>query len=178
MQLGNNTTITITRSVQGCHQPECLIVTPTRELAIQIYTEVKKFSHSSPLKLALAYGGVLTGSQLACLTQGCDILVATPGRLIDFVGQGKIGFHMVKYLVLDEAVRMLDMGFMPDVGRIVEDPNMPPKGKRITMMFSATFPTIIRKVADQFLHQYIFLTVGVVGGACTDVTQMFHLVSC
>jgi superfamily II DNA/RNA helicase len=121
--------------------------------------------------------GVSTGSQLASLTHGCDILVATPGRLMDFVGQGKIGFHMVKYLVLDEADRMLDMGFMPDVKKIVGDPNMPPKGDRVTLMFSATFPTIIRKVADQFLHRYIFLTVGVVGGACTDVAQKFYQVT-
>jgi len=162
---------------QGCHKPKCLIVTPTRELAIQIYNEVKKFAYSSPLKSALAYGGVSTGSQLASYSHGCDILVATPGRLIDFVGQGKVGFHLVKYLVLDEADRMLDMGFMPDVKRIVGDPNMPPKGERVTLMFSATFPAVIRKVADQFLHQYLFLTVGVVGGACKDVLQKFYQVA-
>ena len=83
---------------------------------------------------------------------------------------------MIKYLVLDEADRMLDMGFMPDVKRIVGNPHMTPKGERVTLMFSATFPSVIRKVADQFLHRFIFLTVGVVGGACTDVTQKFYQV--
>ena len=72
---------------------------------------------------------------------------------------------------------MLDMGFMPDVKKIVGNPHMPPKGERVTLLFSATFPPTIRKVADQFLHRYIFLTVGVVGGACKDVTQKFYQVS-
>ena len=121
--------------------------------------------------------GVSTGSQLDSLAQGCNILVATPGRLLDFVQQNKVGFHIIKYLVQDEADRMLDMGFMPDVKKIVGNPKMPPKTERVTLMFSATFPTAIRKVADQFLHKYIFLSVGVVGGACTDVNQKFYQVT-
>ena len=126
--------------------------------------------------MSLPCSGVSTGNQLSSLSSGCDILVATPGRLIDFVGQGKVGFHMVKYLVMDEADRMLDMGFMPDVKKIVGDPNMPNNADRVTLMFSATFPSPIRKAADQFLNNYIFLTVGVVGGACSDVTQKFYQV--
>ena len=120
--------------------------------------------------------GVSTGNQLASLNHGCDILVATPGRLLDFLSQGKLGFHMVKFLVLDEADRMLDMGFIPEVRKIIDDPNMPPKDKRTTLMFSATFPNAVKKVADTFLHNSIFLTVGLVGGACTDVNQKFYQV--
>ena len=153
------------------HRPECVIVTPTRELAIQIYDEARKFAYGSELKCAIAYGGVATGKQL--IGEGCNILVATPGRLLDFVQQGKIGFHRVQYLVLDEADKMLDMGFMPDVKKIVGNPHMAPKGQRQTLMFSATFPEAIRNVAKEFLNNYLFLSVGVVGGACTDVDQYF-----
>ena len=137
------------------HRPECVIVTPTRELAIQIYDEARKFAYGSELKCAIAYGGVATGKQL--IGEGCNILVATPGRLLDFVQQGKIGFHRVQYLVLDEADKMLDMGFMPDVKKIVGNPHMAPKGQRQTLMFSATFPEAIRNVAKEFLNNYLFL---------------------
>ena len=106
--------------------------------------------------------------------EGCNILVATPGRLLDFVEQGKIGFHLVQYLVLDEADRMLDMGFMPSVKKIVYSPSMPSKNNRLTLMFSATFPEAIRNVAKEFLNNFIFLSVGVVGGACKEVTQYFE----
>ena len=183
------------------HRPECVIVTPTRELAIQIYDEARKFAYGSELKCAIAYGGVATGKQL--IGEGCNILVATPGRLLDFVQQGKIGFHRVQYLVLDEADKMLDMGFMPDVKKIVGNPHMAPKGQRQTLMFSATFPEAIRNVAKEFLNNYLFLrfcpdegiqywsimnlllvnheyfnfSVGVVGGACTDVDQYFDEVN-
>ena len=159
------------RSKESEHRPECVIVTPTRELAIQIYDEARKFAFGSELKCAIAYGGVATGKQL--IGEGCNILVATPGRLLDFVQQGKIGFHRVQYLVLDEADKMLDMGFMPDVKKIVGNPHMAPKGQRQTLMFSATFPEAIRSVAREFLNNYLFLSVGVVGGACTDVDQYF-----
>ena len=157
------------------HRPECVIVTPTRELAIQIYDEARKFAFGSDLKCAIAYGGVATGKQM--IGEGCNILVATPGRLLDFVQQGKIGFHRVQYLILDEADKMLDMGFMPDVKKIVGNPNMAPKGVRQTLMFSATFPEAIRSVAKEFLSNYLFLSVGVVGGACTDVDQYFDEVA-
>ena len=83
--------------------------------------------HNDPLSPST---GVSTGSQLASLTHGCDILVATPGRLMDYADKGRIAFSDLKYLVLDEADRMLDMGFMPDIQRCVTAPNMPEKGSR------------------------------------------------
>ena len=87
------------------------------------------------------------------------MLVATPGRLLDFAERGYITFASVQFLVLDEADRMLDMGFMPDIRRCVSNPKMPRKGVRQTLMFSATFPEEIRRSAGEFLHNYLFLQV-------------------
>ena len=87
------------------------------------------------------------------------MLVATPGRLLDFAERGYITFACVQFLVLDEADRMLDMGFMPDIRRCVSNPKMPRKGVRQTLMFSATFPEEIRRSAGEFLHNYLFLQV-------------------
>ena len=102
-----------------------------------------------------------------------NILIATPGRLLDFVDRNYVSFRNIKYLVLDEADRMLDMGFMPDVTKMVRNPDMPDKGDRQTLMFSATFPERIQQLAAEFLNNYLFLAVGVVGGACADVKQDF-----
>merc|ERR1719351_268159 len=105
---------------------------------------------------------------------GCNILVATPGRLLDFVERGNVSFKEVQFLVLDEADRMLDMGFMPDIRRCVSNVSMPAKNLRQTLMFSATFPEEIRRSAWDFLYNQLFLQVGLVGGACTDVKQSFY----
>ncbi|GAB0178339.1 ATP-dependent RNA helicase DDX3X [Grus japonensis] len=96
---------------------------------------------------------------------------ATPGRLVDMMERGKIGLDFCKYLVLDEADRMLDMGFEPQIRRIVEQDTMPPKGVRHTMMFSATFPKEIQMLARDFLDEYIFLAVGRVGSTSENITQ-------
>ncbi|RUS23703.1 P-loop containing nucleoside triphosphate hydrolase protein [Jimgerdemannia flammicorona] len=104
------------------------------------------------------------------LEKGCDILAATPGRLGDFIGKGKISLERIKYLVLDEADRMLDMGFEDEIRKIVEKSGMPDSNKRQTQMFSATFPRTIRKLARDFLkEQHLFLKVGRVGGTTTDI---------
>jgi len=116
-------------------------------------------------------------SQRSNLNRGCNILVATPGRLLDFVERGYVSFKQVQFLILDEADRMLDMGFMPDIRRCVDNPSMPPKNQRQTLMFSATFPPEVQRSASDFLHSYLFLQVGLVGGACTDVKQTFHQAS-
>uniref|UniRef100_A0A8C9AP69 RNA helicase n=1 Tax=Prolemur simus TaxID=1328070 RepID=A0A8C9AP69_PROSS len=103
--------------------------------------------------------------------RGCHLLVATPGRLVDMMERGKIGLDFCKYLVLDEADRMLDMGFEPQIRRIVEQDTMPRKGVRHTMMFSATFPKEIQMLARDFLDEYIFLAVGRVGSTSENITQ-------
>ena len=121
--------------------------------AIQNYDDAWRFSFRSPLKTAIACGGVATGKQM--IGEGCNILVATPERLLEFVEQGKIGFQMVQYLVLDEADRMLDRSFIPRVKKIVYNPSMPSKNNRLTLMFSATFPNYICKLAKEFLNFHI-----------------------
>jgi superfamily II DNA/RNA helicase len=103
-----------------------VVITPTKELAIKIHNEARKFAQGS----MVAYGGTSVNYQAAQLTKGCNILVATPGRLMDYVDKGRIAFSALKYLVLDEADRMLDIGFMPDIQRCVTSPNMPEKGSR------------------------------------------------
>jgi len=152
-------------------KPEAIVVAPTRELAIQIKEEARKFSSGTVIKPVVAYGGTSVGFQLSNLFKGCNILIATPGRLLDFVEKGKVSFSNVKYLVLDEADRMLDMGFLPDITKIACHESMPKKGERKTLMFSATFPDTVQHMALDFLQDYLFLTIGIVGGASKDVTQ-------
>jgi len=153
--------------------PQCLIVAPTRELACQIFDEAKKFSFHTPIKSAVVYGGSSIGPQLRSLEYGCDLLVGTPGRLMDIMERGKVSWTNIKYLVLDEADRMLDMGFEPQIRKIVESTDMPRKGQRRTLMFSATFPKEIQQLAASFLEDYIFLAVGRVGSTTELVTQKF-----
>ncbi|XP_057676168.1 ATP-dependent RNA helicase DDX3X-like isoform X3 [Corythoichthys intestinalis] len=151
--------------------PISLVLAPTRELALQIYDEARKFSYRSRVRPCVVYGGADIGQQIRDLERGCHLLVATPGRLVDMMERGKIGLDYCKYLVLDEADRMLDMGFEPQIRRIVEQDTMPPKGTRQTMMFSATFPKEIQILARDFLDDYIFLAVGRVGSTSENITQ-------
>ncbi|XP_043104159.1 DEAD-box helicase 3 X-linked a isoform X14 [Puntigrus tetrazona] len=151
--------------------PISLVLAPTRELALQIYDEARKFSYRSRVRPCVVYGGADIGQQIRDLERGCHLLVATPGRLVDMMERGKIGLDYCKYLVLDEADRMLDMGFEPQIRRIVEQDTMPPKGARQTMMFSATFPKEIQILARDFLEEYIFLAVGRVGSTSENITQ-------
>ncbi|XP_006531670.1 ATP-dependent RNA helicase DDX3Y isoform X3 [Mus musculus] len=151
--------------------PISLVLAPTRELAVQIYEEARKFSYRSRVRPCVVYGGADTVQQIRDLERGCHLLVATPGRLVDMMERGKIGLDFCKYLVLDEADRMLDMGFEPQIRRIVEQDTMPPKGVRHTMMFSATFPKEIQMLARDFLDEYIFLAVGRVGSTSENITQ-------
>jgi len=155
-------------------KPQCVIMTPTRELAIQIHEQGRKFANGSNIKVAIAYGGTSVGFQLRNLERGCNILVATPGRLLDFVEKGRISFEDLQYFVLDEADRMLDMGFGPEIDKCMANPNMPGKSDRTTLMFSATFPTDVQtKAAEHLKEDKVFLTIGLLGGACQDVTQTF-----
>uniref|UniRef100_A0A182QWS7 RNA helicase n=1 Tax=Anopheles farauti TaxID=69004 RepID=A0A182QWS7_9DIPT len=161
---------------QYTRKPYVVIVAPTRELAIQIHDEGRKFAHGTKLKVCVAYGGTAVQHQLQMLRGGCHILVATPGRLIDFVDRGHVTFENVKFVVLDEADRMLDMGFLPSIEKMMAHATMPAKQSRQTLMFSATFPSEIQELAGNFLNNYICVFVGIVGGACADVEQVIHLV--
>ncbi|XP_013162997.1 PREDICTED: ATP-dependent RNA helicase vasa, isoform A [Papilio xuthus] len=158
-------------------QPQVIIVSPTRELTLQIFNEARKFSYGSVVKVAVAYGGTAVRHQSDNISRGCHILVATPGRLHDFVDRRRVSFEQVRCVVLDEADRMLDMGFMPTVEKMMEHPTMVPSTERQTLMFSATFPEDIQHLAGRFLNNYLFIAVGIVGGASTDVEQIFHQVT-
>ncbi|KAM6955797.1 DEAD-box helicase 3 X-linked a isoform 5-T5 [Lycodopsis pacificus] len=151
--------------------PISLVLAPTRELALQIYDEARKFAYRSRVRPCVVYGGADIGQQIRELERGCHLLVATPGRLVDMMERGKIGLDYCNFLILDEADRMLDMGFEPQIRRIVEQDTMPPKGVRQTMMFSATFPKEIQILARDFLEDYIFLAVGRVGSTSENITQ-------
>jgi len=124
-----------------------LVLAPTRELAAQIDEEFSKFSRNSPLRHVAIYGGVSQQPQVAALKRGVDILVATPGRLLDLINQRFVHLNQVEYFVLDEADRMLDMGFIHDVKRIIKRlPN-----QRQTMLFSATMPQAIQDLSKNIL---------------------------
>ena len=151
--------------------PLGLVLAPTRELALQIYEESQKFSYRSRVRPCVVYGGADPVSQMRDLDRGCHLLVATPGRLLDMVERGKVSLEMVRYLVLDEADRMLDMGFEPQIRRIVLQDNMPPVTERQTLMFSATFPKKVQELARNFMNDYIFLAVGRVGSTSENITQ-------
>ncbi|XP_018341944.1 PREDICTED: ATP-dependent RNA helicase vasa isoform X2 [Trachymyrmex septentrionalis] len=158
-------------------EPHVIIISPTRELTSQIHQQVKKFSLGSIIRAELAYGGTSVVHQSNRVLNGCHILVATPGRLLDFMGRGKIRLSSLRFLVLDEADRMLDMGFLPDIEKLIDHETMAPVEERQTLMFSATFPNEIQELAGRFLRNYLFLAVGIVGGACADVEQNFYQAS-
>jgi len=164
-------------SVNDNQTPQVIVISPTRELAVQIKDEARKFSAGSKLRAVVAYGGTNVGHQATKIKDGCNILIATPGRLLDFVDRGIVSLARVQFLILDEADRMLDMGFKEDINRLVMNPEMPGKRDRNTLMFSATFPDNIQRMASEFMRDYLFISVGIVGGACQDVTQSFHQVS-
>lgn len=151
--------------------PQALILAPTRELVSQIYDEAQKFTYRSWVRPAVIYGGAPFREQLDSLRRGCDLLMATPGRLHDMLERGNISLSKIKYLVLDEADRMLDMGFEPQIRRIVEGEDMPGVSERQTFMFSATFPREIQILASDFLSDYVFLSVGRVGSTSENITQ-------
>ncbi|GME71596.1 unnamed protein product [[Candida] boidinii] len=151
--------------------PTALIMAPTRELVSQIYDEARKFAYRSWMRCCVVYGGADVGTQIRQLKKGCDLLVATPGRLNDLLERGEISLQNIKYLVLDEADRMLDMGFEPQIRHIVQGCDMPGVEHRQTLMFSATFPKDIQMMATDFTKNYIFLSVGRVGSTSENITQ-------
>src|SRR5436305_3244949 len=127
--------------------PRSLILEPTRELAMQVAENFEKYGKYHPLSMALLMGGVQMGDQVKALEKGVDVLIATPGRLMDLFGRGKIMLNDCNLLVIDEADRMLDMGFIPDIEEICS--KLP--SQRQTLLFSATMPGPIKQLADKFL---------------------------
>ncbi|MBK6770065.1 MAG: DEAD/DEAH box helicase [Ardenticatenales bacterium] len=132
-------------------QPEALVLVPTRELAIQVADAFAAYGKHVRFRVTAVYGGVGYGPQTTALTRGVDVLVATPGRLIDHLERGNVRLDGVKYLVLDEADRMLDLGFLPQVRRVLEDGRVPKAGRQ-TLLFSATMPPQIAALAKDYLH--------------------------
>jgi superfamily II DNA/RNA helicase len=152
--------------------PRSLILEPTRELAAQVGENFEVYGKHTKLSMALLIGGVSFGDQEKKLDRGVDVLIATPGRLLDHIERGKILLSDVKILVIDEADRMLDMGFIPDIERIV---GMLPK-LRQTLFFSATMPPEIRKLADKFLMNPKEVSVSPPATVATTVRQGLAIV--
>jgi len=155
------------------HPVRALILTPTRELADQVYESVKRYAKQTPLRAAVVFGGVDIGPQKEALRAGCEVLVATPGRLLDHVEQKTVNLGQVGILVLDEADRMLDMGFLPDLDRIIK--LLP--AQRQGLLFSATFSNEIRKLARSFLNHPIEIEVAARNATADTVTQIAYPLS-
>jgi ATP-dependent RNA helicase RhlE len=153
--------------------PRALVLTPTRELAAQVADSARTYGKYSSARSQVVFGGVGINPQISALHQGCDLLVATPGRLIDLAEQNKVDLRQVQYLVLDEADRMLDMGFIRPIRRIIK---MLPT-QRQTMMFSATYSDEIRQLASQILRNPESIDVAPRNAAADRVEHRVYRVS-
>ncbi|MEP7378794.1 MAG: DEAD/DEAH box helicase [Chloroflexota bacterium] len=154
------------------HPVRALILTPTRELAVQVYDSFRTYGRHVPLRYAVVYGGVNIEPQTKELLAGVEVLVATPGRLLDHVGQRTVNLTQVEILVLDEADRMLDMGFLPDIRRIVD---LVP-ARRQTLLFSATFSAEIRALARTLLADPVSVDIEPQTTSAESVEQLVYLV--
>ncbi|MCD8516223.1 MAG: DEAD/DEAH box helicase [Burkholderiaceae bacterium] len=155
------------------HPVRALILTPTRELADQVFESVKRYGLYTPLRSAVVFGGVDIGPQKEALRQGCEVLIATPGRLLDHLSQNTVNLSQVGILVLDEADRMLDMGFLPDLDRIIRA--LP--AQRQTLLFSATFSAEIRKLARTYQKTPVEIEVAKRNATADTVTQIAYPVA-
>ena len=160
-------------SGQGKRKIKALVVTPTRELAIQIAENFTDYSQFTHLRNTVIFGGVKQSKQVASLQQGVDILVATPGRLLDLTNQGYITFRDLKYVVLDEADQMLDMGFIHDVKKIIA--KLPPN--RQSLFFSATMPKTIVELSQKMLGDFERITIKPEQATAEKVKQGVYFVS-
>ena len=154
------------------HPIRALVLTPTRELAVQVAENAANYSRHTDLRTAVVYGGVDMKEQVATLRGGIEILIATPGRLLDHIGSKVANLSQVELLVLDEADRMLDMGFLPDLQRII---NLIP-AQRQTLLFSATFSPEIKKLAQSYLRNPVTVEVARQNAAADTVRQVIHMV--
>lgn len=162
----------LSKNKQRNNHIKALILTPTRELAIQIEESFNAYGRHLNLRNLVIFGGVKQGAQEAALKKGVDILVATPGRLLDFIGQGLISLKNLEIFVLDEADRMLDMGFVHDVKRIIK--YLPQK--RQTLFFSATFPSEIQSLANSILTNPVKVAVAPVSATADTIQQKVYFV--
>jgi ATP-dependent RNA helicase RhlE len=153
-------------------KPRVLVLSPTRELAAQISESFASYGRHTPIRFAVIFGGVGQGPQVRAIQQGIDVLVATPGRLIDLLQQRLVNLSEVEFFVLDEADRMLDMGFIEPIRRISA---LLPKSRQ-TMLFSATMPKEIRHLADSLLNQPVTVTVTPVSSAVDRIDQKLYFV--
>ncbi len=158
---------------KGKRSIKALIVTPTRELAIQIGESFSSYGRYAGLCHTVIFGGVSQLAQTQALHRGVDILIATPGRLLDLMNQGFINLHSIEYFVLDEADRMLDMGFVHDVKKIIKE--LPQQ--RQSLFFSATMPQSITQLADSILNNPVSVSVTPVATTAETVNQSLYYVS-
>ena len=155
------------------HPVRALVLAPTRELAIQVEESFREYARHLPLRTTVVYGGVDMNAQIDQLRRGVEVLVATPGRLLDHVQNRTVTFGQVSVLTLDEADRMLDMGFLPDIRRIIA--LLP--GRRQNLLFSATFPEEIRKLAATLLHDPVEIQVAARNAVAELVTHVVYPVA-
>uniref|UniRef100_A0A7I4XVN1 RNA helicase n=1 Tax=Haemonchus contortus TaxID=6289 RepID=A0A7I4XVN1_HAECO len=171
MRTGN-----LSNSAESTCCPRCLIIAPTRELAVQIYNESRKFAFKTVIRVACCYGGTSVMAQRQSI-RGASILVATVGRLKQFISDGYISLREIKYLILDEADRMLELGFEDSMNFILNHPSLAAKEERQTFMFSATFPPDVQAIAAQQLKaDFLMITVGKIGVANKCITQ--EIIAC
>ena len=154
------------------HEPHALVLAPTRELAIQIHDDFRDYGSGLRLRLAVIIGGVTQGRQVTAVSGRLDILVATPGRLLDLIGQGYVSLDRVAHFVLDEADRMLDMGFIHDVKKILR--GLP--RRRHSLFFSATMPPEVVRLAEEILTQPVRIEVAPSATTVDQVRQQVYLV--
>jgi len=165
-------TLPILHKLREGHSPSLrvLVLVPTRELAAQVYESVRTYGRYLRLRTGVVFGGVNLERQRATLRQGVDILVATPGRLLDHMRQGNVSYKNLEVLVIDEADRMLDMGFIPDVRMIIK--NLP--NQRQTLFFSATMAGEIQKLAHEILKQPVVIQIARQGAPASGVRQVVY----
>lgn len=158
------------QGTQNRRRVRALVLTPTRELAAQVGESIRDYGRHLPFRCAVIYGGVSPKTQLDKLRKGVDVIVATPGRLLDHMQQGNVNLDAVEVLVLDEADRMLDMGFIRDIQKILKA--LP--AKRQNLLFSATFSTEIRKLAANLLNSPTEIQVAVHGKPAEGINQVVY----
>jgi len=159
-------------TARDARRPRALVLSPTRELSAQIADSFATYGRGTPLKYAVIFGGVGQGPQISLLSRGLDVLVATPGRLLDLMNQGAAFLDKVEILVLDEADRMLDMGFLPDVKRILQ--KLPKQ--RQTLFFSATMPSDIERLSREILVDPVRVDVAPVSSTAERIEQSVYMV--